>query len=86
MDIIQYIGSIGGITGVLAFAMFMVYRQDRKSSEDRQREDRKFMEDRMAGLADDYNEICVATKDALVDQTKVQSELYTWLKDRNGHR
>ena len=32
---IEYIGSIGGIAGVLAVAIFLVYRQDRKSSEDR---------------------------------------------------
>ncbi len=85
MDLIQYIGSIGGIAGILAVIIFQIYRQDRKASEDRQREDRKFMEDRMATLANDYNEICSATKNALLEQTKVQSELYTWLKAKNGH-
>ena len=32
---IEYIGSIGGIAGILAVVIFFIYRQDRKSSEDR---------------------------------------------------
>jgi len=82
MDLIQYIGSIGGIGGVLGIIMFLTYRY----LVGQMREDRKFMEDRMAGLVNDYNKICTGTTNALIEQTKVQSELYTWLKDRNGHK
>jgi len=78
MSIIEYIGSIGGIAGILAVIIFLIYRQDRKSSEDRQREDRKFMEDRLTELIGDYNK-------AFKENTQILSELYTWLKAKNGH-
>jgi len=78
MGLIEYIGSIGGIAGVLAVIIFLIYRHDRKASEDRQREDRKFMEDRLTGILGDYN---IAFK----ENTQMLSELYTWLKAKNGH-
>lgn len=74
MDIIEYIGSIGGIAGVLAVLMFFVYRQDRKS-----------MEDRLTGLTDDYNKMAQERTEALIKHTQVLSELITWLKAKNGH-
>ncbi|MCJ7828253.1 MAG: hypothetical protein MUP81_00735 [Dehalococcoidia bacterium] len=67
MDLIQYIGSIGGITGVLAFIMFMIYRQDRK-----------YTEERLTKLLDQDQ----STRE---DNTKVLSELITWLKRKNGN-
>jgi hypothetical protein len=67
MDLIQYIGSIGGITGVLAFVMFMIYRQDRK-----------YTEERLTRLL----EIDQKTRE---DNTRVLSELITWLKRKNGN-
>jgi len=67
MDLIQYIGSIGGITGVLAFAMFMIYRQDRKCTEDR-----------LTKLLD-------MDQQTREDNTKVLSELITWLRRKNGN-
>ena len=66
MDVIQYIGSIGGIAGVLAFCMFLVYRQDRKYTEERLT---KLLEEDQTTRA---------------DNTKVLSELITWLRARNG--
>ena len=78
MDLLEYVGSIGGIAGVLAVIIFLIYRQDRKSSEDRQRADRKFMEDRLTELIADYNQ-------ASKENTKILTELFTWLTARNGH-
>lgn len=78
MNILEYIGSIGGITGVLAFIIFLIYRQDKKANEDRQREDRKFMEDRLTMVLGDYNK-------AFKDNTQILTELFTWLKMKNGH-
>jgi hypothetical protein len=74
MDLIQYIGSIGGIAGVLAFFIFMTY----KYLVGQMREDRKFMEDRLTSIIGDYN-------NAMEKHTQVLSELITWLKARNGH-
>ena len=78
MGLVEYIGSIGGIAGIFAVAILLIYRQDRKASEDRQREDRKFMEDRQSKTIQSYNE-------AITENTKVLSELYTWLRGKNGH-
>ncbi|KKM06079.1 hypothetical protein LCGC14_1747650 [marine sediment metagenome] len=72
-SLIQYIGSIGGIGGVFGMVMFLVYRQTSKQN----REDRKFAEDRLTKILDDYNE-------TTTNNTKVLAELYTYLKARNG--
>ena len=81
MSLIEYIGSIGGVGGVLATVMFFAY----KHLVNQARDDRKFMENRLTELIKDYNEACYSTRDALMQNVKVQSELYTWLKARNGH-
>lgn len=73
IDFIQWIGTVGGIGGVFAVIMFFVYR----ASEKRSREDRKFMEDRLTGVLEAYDK-------STQDNTKVLSELYTWLKAKNG--
>ena len=73
MDFIQYVGSIGGIAGVLAVLMFWQYRH----LVNQMRIDRKFMEDRLTQVLDEYYE-------AFKDNTKILSELYTYLKARNG--
>ena len=56
MDLFQYIGSIGGIAGVLAFAIFLIYRQDRKASEDR-----------LTGIIKEYNDAAHAHTSALTE-------------------
>lgn len=73
MDIIQYVGSIGGIGGVFGIVMFLVYRQTIKQM----REDRKYMEGRLTEILGDYHK-------ATSDNTKIQTELMTWLKAKNG--
>lgn len=73
MDLLQYIGSVGGIAGVLAFLIFMAYRY----LVHQMREDRKYMEDRLTKIIDAYNE-------AASDNTRVLTELITWLRAKNG--
>jgi len=75
MDLLQYIGSIGGITGVLALLIFMAYRY----LVHQMREDRKYMEDRLTKIIDAYNE-------AATNNTRVLTELITWLRAKNGSR
>lgn len=74
MGLLEYIGSIGGIAGVLAVLMFWQYRH----LVNQMRVDRKFMEDRLTQVINDYNE-------AVQANTKISAELFTWLKAKNGH-
>lgn len=73
IEFIQWIGAIGGVGAVFAVLMFFVYRQTVKQM----REDRKYQEDRMSDILNAYNEV---TKENI----KIQSEVLTWLKARNG--
>lgn len=75
MDILQYVGSIGGIAGVLALLMFVMYRY----LVSQMRDDRKFMEDRLSGIIESYNEVTS-------ENTKALTELITWLQIRNGKK
>ena len=85
MELLQYIGSIGGITGVLAFLMFLIYRADHKSSEANLTELVKAQALQQAEFVKAYNETCKEHTSAMVNQTKVQTELITWLQRKNGH-
>lgn len=68
-----------GVGALLAVVIFFVYRWDRKASEDRLREDRKFMEDRLTKIID-------ADQVTRGENTKVMSELTTLLLRLNGKR
>ncbi|HUS04498.1 MAG TPA: hypothetical protein VMY79_03130 [Dehalococcoidia bacterium] len=81
MSIVEYIGSIGGIAGVLAFFIFLTYRY----LVAQMREDRKFMEDRLTELIKDYNDAAYSRTDAMVKNTQILTELIIWLKAKNGH-
>jgi len=81
MGFIEYIGSIGGVAGILAVLMFFAYRH----LVNQMRDDRKFMEDRLTQVIKEYNEASYSTRDVLLENTKIQAELYTWLKAKNGH-
>jgi len=70
-----------GLGAVFAGVMVGVYLNTVKQM----RQDRKFMEDRLTGLINDYNKACNATTNTLLETTKILSELYTWLKARNGN-
>ena len=75
MDFIQYIGSIGGIGGVLAVLMWLMVRH----LVSQMREDRKFMEDRLTDIINNYNK-------TISDSTRATTELITWLKAKNGSK
>ena len=81
IEFLQWIGAVGGIGAVFAVLMFFVYRQTNKQM----RDDRKYTEDRMAKLSDDYSERQQETNKSRDDNTKVLAELYTYLKAKNGN-
>ena len=82
MTIIEYVGSIGGIAGILALLIFMAYRY----TVSQMREDRKFMEDRLTHLINENYQIRERSTDAPVKHAQVLPELITWLKAKNGSR
>ena len=73
IDFLRWIGAVGGVGAVFAVIMFFVY----KMTVNQQRQDRKYMEDRMATLLDEYNR-------TTSDNTKVLWELIIYLKAKNG--
>jgi len=77
---LEYIGSIGGIAGVLAFLLWLTVKYLIRQI----REDRKFMEDRLTKIIDDYNKTSKDNQDVQREHTKVLAELYTYLRMRNG--
>jgi hypothetical protein len=80
MDFIQYVGSIGGIAGVLAALIFWSYR----NMVTVMRQDRQFMEDRLTDILNDYNNVVKEQSEAMVKHTQVLTELITWLRAKNG--
>lgn len=80
MDAFQWLD--WGIAGVLAVVIFLAYRNLVKQL----RDDRKYMEDRMAGIIENYHDDSKADTESRIESTRVQSELFTWLKARNGHK
>jgi len=69
----------GGPVAILALIIFIMYRKDRKSSEDSQRNDRKFMEDRLTKII----ESAQLTREK---NTSAITELVVLLKAMNGKR
>uniref|UniRef100_A0A6H1ZGD5 Holin n=1 Tax=viral metagenome TaxID=1070528 RepID=A0A6H1ZGD5_9ZZZZ len=82
MDIIEYVGSIGGVAGVLATFIFLSYRY----LVNQMREDRKFMEDRLTNVTKDYNAAIKERNETMVKHTAILTELIIWLKTKNGHK
>jgi len=77
IDLLQIVASIGGVGAVFGIVVFFIYRIDRKNSENKLREDRKFMEDRLTNVLDNYSE-------AFENNTKALTELTTLLLRLNG--
>lgn len=66
-----------GVGGILAVIIFFMYRKDRKTSENRLREDRKFMEERLTKIIhEDQN--------TRKENTVAVTELVTLIKRLNG--
>lgn len=76
---IEYLGSISGIGGILAFCFFLAYRD----TTFRIREDRMFSEKRLTSLIDSYNEVCKGNQEVMIKHTQVMTELITYLKMRS---
>ncbi len=74
IEFLREIAAIGGVGAVFAVLMFLVYRQTIRQM----REDRKYFEDRMSDLTTDYN-------NTTTENTKVLTELFTWLRAKNGN-
>jgi len=73
-----------GVGALLGVIMFMAYRQDRKASEDRIREDRVFMEDRLTSLIGRDQELIDNGQKSQDANTKALTELTTVLERMNG--
>jgi len=69
----------GGSTAVLALFIFLMYRRDRKSSEDKLRQDRMFMEDRLTNILEKDQE-------SREKNTSALTELTILLKSMNGRK
>jgi hypothetical protein len=80
LTILQYVGSVGGVAGILAVLIFFAY----KYLVNQMREDRKFMEDRLTSLIMEYNKTCSNHEDAILKQTQVLTELITYLRLRDS--
>lgn len=59
----------GGSTALLALFIFLMYRRDRKCSEDTMRTDRKFMEDRLTKILEDDQKSREKNTQALTELT-----------------
>lgn len=79
MGILEYLD--WGVAAIFAICMFLVYR--RVCSQ--MREDRKYMEDRLTSVIENYHEDSHEQTEAKVKNTQVLTELITWLKAKNGH-
>jgi len=66
-----------GVGGVFGMVVFLLYRKDRKSSEEHIRQDRVFMEDRM-------DKIINRDQDSREANTRALVELTTLLQKLNG--
>jgi hypothetical protein len=86
MDLLQYIGSLGGITGVLAVLMGLAYRADRKYTENRFVLLVKQYEARFTELCSDYKEVVRENTAVKEKMATALNELTTWLQSRNGHK
>ena len=75
-NILQIAGSLG-VGAFLAVIIFLMYRADRKSSECKTREDRKFMEDRLTTLLEEDQK-------SRGENTRVLSELRILIEKLNG--
>lgn len=81
LELLKYVGSIGGAAGVLALVIFFAYRNLVGTL----RTDRKFMEDRLIELIKSYHETCHNDQEIMIKHTQIMTELFTYLKMKNGN-
>ncbi len=73
----QLAASIGGIGGLLAAAIFVMYRVDRKETFNQMREDRQFVENRLTKLLE-------LDQQSREHNTQALTELSTLIQRLNG--
>lgn len=73
-NLYEVASSVGGIGGLFAMVMFVVYRQTIKQM----REDRKYAEDRLTKLLE-------ADQESRKDNTEALAQFITYLKAKNGN-
>ena len=76
-ELLQLAAQIGGVGGLIAVLIFLIYRIDRKATEKMWRESKKFTEDRLTGLLEKDQE-------TRSEHTKALTELTTLLTRMNG--
>jgi len=82
MGILEYVGSIGGVGAVFALIIFTIYRQTVKEM----REDRRYIEDRMALLVQENFQIREKYIETTNKHTTVLTELIIYLRTKNGSK
>ena len=78
IEFLQSVGGAWGMGAVFAVILFFVLMRVMKHYTDQMRRDRQFMEDRLTSVIDAFNTV-------IQENIKIQSEVLTWLKARNGH-
>ncbi len=73
INLIQWLGGIGGVGAVFGFLMYLALRETTKTM----RNDRRYTEDRMTGILSDYNK-------ATNENSKALTELIVLLRTLNG--
>jgi len=84
IDLIQLAAQIGGVGGLLAILIFLMYRRDRNATEKMWRESKKFTEDRLTELHQEALEAQREHTEAVIGYTKATTELTTLLVRMNG--
>ena len=77
-SLIQTAGTLG-VGAFLGALIFIMYRTDRKNTEQRWRESKKFTEDRL-------HNVILSDQQSREDNTKALTELITLLKRMNGRK
>lgn len=77
---LQWITGVGGIGAAFGLLMYFVLRANMQTME----KDRKASEEKLADLVKEYHTTCLVTQNVIVEHTKITTELYTYLKAKNG--
>ena len=77
IDLLELATQVGGLGGLVAVIVFLMYRRDRNATEKMWRESKKFTEDML-------NEIIERDQESREKNTKVLTKLVTLLKLMNG--
>ncbi len=75
MDVIEYVGSLGGVGAVFGLLFFYAFRK----AIDQMREDRTFSEDRLTKMIE-------ADQKSREGNTTALTELIIYLKAKNGNK